>query len=229
MAAPGMDALRRIAQAKQAVAQSLEAACIAYANGANGANGQAAPIVDDRFKGQGNRRFQPLNPDYARWKQGMVRREQRTSAAGPVGSDLVARGRTSGRTGSAKVKGTARGSRGKNLPILVGPNRYRKGVLVHQGSELRQRVSGGKRHRIILNVSGLSATIIFTGLPPYALVHHLGVELPQRSPVKPNAEDMAKFKAVMLRVLRMRLGRARANVGAPTDLAKNSTPRRAPP
>ena len=226
MAAPGMDALRRIDQAKQALAQSLEAACIAFANGGNG---QAAPIVDDRYKGQGNRRFLPLNPDYARWKQGMVRREQRTSAAGPAGSNLVARGRTSGRTGSMKVRGTAQGSRGKNLPILVGPNRYKKGVLVRQGSLLRQRVSSGRKHRILLHVSGLKATIIFTNLPPYALVHHLGTGLPKRSPVEPNAEDMAKFKAVMLRVLRMRLGRARAGISTPSSMAANATPRRAPP
>lgn len=195
MAAPGLDALRRIEQAKQALAQALEAGCIAYANGATG---QASPIVDDRFKGQGNGRFPPLSPAYAKAKR---------SAAPALRGGIKAAGRVVPRGGATGA-----------LPILV-----RTGAL-------RQTVSGGRQHRIVLNVSGLQATIYFTNLPGYAVYHHTGAgRLPQRSPVQPNAADIAKFKAVVERVLRMRLGRARAGVAQPSDLAQNNVPRRAPP
>jgi hypothetical protein len=32
--------------------------------------GQAVGVIDDRFKGAGNARFPPLDPDYAAWKRG---------------------------------------------------------------------------------------------------------------------------------------------------------------
>lgn len=191
MAAPGIEALKRIAQARQAISQGLEAACVSYANGAIG---QAVPIVDDRFKGAGNRRFPPLSPAYARDK----RRRAPALRAG-----LKASGRmVPQRTGAGP------------LPILV-----RTGTL-------RERVSRGRRHRIVLAADGLSATIYFLGLPDYALHHHTGTaRLPRRSPVQPNAADLAKFRAVMVRVLRARLHRGATSVRPPTDLAGNSTPR----
>lgn len=170
--AAGDDALRRIRQAKQALAQALEAACIAYANGGQG---QASPIVDDRFKGGGNRRFAPLTPRYASAKAGRSGRlRQALKAAGRV---------------VPKGAGT--------LPILV-----RSGVL-------RQRVAMGRAHRITLQPDQLRATILFINLPGYAIYHHTGTpKMVQRSPVAPNAADLARFKEVMLRVLRMRLGKA---------------------
>jgi hypothetical protein len=189
MAAPGIEALKRIAQARQALRQALEAACTAYANGAVG---QGSPIVDDRFKGGGNRRFTPLTADYAAEK----------------------RGRAKALRGGMKAAGRVVSKGSGALPILV-----RTGLL-------RERVSRGRRHRIVVAADGLSATIYFTGLPGYAIYHHTGAgKLPVRSPVQPNAADLAAFKAVMLRVLRARINRGSGTVAPPTTMAGNSTPR----
>ena len=86
------DTLRRISLAKKALRTALEAACIAYANGGTG---QAAPIVDDRYKGQGNKRFAPLSDDYARRKPLLLAAHGKVTGGsvlgGSVGSVPMAR------------------------------------------------------------------------------------------------------------------------------------------
>lgn len=199
---PNLAVLKRIAQAKQALAQALEAACRAYAIGSGAGKtrvpGQAAPIVDDRFKGAGNARFVPLSPDYARQKNRM---------APSLRKGIKATGRV-----VPKGKATA------GLPILV------------RTGKLRARVGTGGTHRIVVSPDGMSAVITFSNLPGYAVYHHQGSgKLPVRSPVVPNEADRQKFIAVMQRVLRMRLGELRLQVAQPTALADNSTPRGAGP
>jgi hypothetical protein len=167
---------------------------------ANGATGEGAPIVDARFSGEGNARFTPLRPATIRQKQRM-------------GSGLRAAMKAKGRVVSRLVPSSA----GKVLPILV-----RSGLL-------RQRVSRGKRHRIMVGKHGLQATIWFTGLPKYAAYHHTGAgRLPMRSPVSPNAADRARFVAIIQRRFRAMMGRGSRTVGAPrtsADMGQNNTPR----
>ena len=203
--------LLKLDQVKSRLRATLDRGCRAFAFGGLGPQGLAGAgtaIVDDRFKGQGNARFTRLSPGYERFKAGQVAKEQRTGKAGPPGSDLVNRGRVTGKTGSKKVRGTSARGGGKNLPILVGPNVYRNGTIVHHGSTLREAVSKNPGHRIFIRDSGAKARVFFVGLPIYAKAHHLGLNgLPVRSPITPNLADKARMIAIMQRFLSASLGR----------------------
>ena len=167
---------------------------------ANGAAGESAPIVDARFSGEGNARFPPLKP-------ATIREKQRMGTS--LRSGMKARGRV--------VSRLVPSATGKVLPILV-----RSGLL-------RQTVSRGKRHRIMVGRRGLQATIWFSGMPKYAAYHHYGQgRNPVRSPVAPNAADRARFIAIIQRRFRAMLGRGSRNVAAPrtsAGMGQNNMPR----
>jgi hypothetical protein len=58
-------ALARLNAAADAIASLPTTMAMAYANGIPG---QKVPVVDDRFKGKGNTRFEKLSPKYAKEK-----------------------------------------------------------------------------------------------------------------------------------------------------------------
>lgn len=180
--------LLKVEQAKERLRATLEAGCIAFANGGTG---QAKPIVDDRFKGEGNSRFTPLSYAYAREKANASKglREEQKKAGRTVSREVEVAYRRRTKTG-VSIKSS------KNLPILV-----RTGAL-------RQAVSAGKATIIILD-SGDRGKVYFARLPEYARYHAKGAgRLPMRSPVKPNAADKARMILVMQKFLSASLGRA---------------------
>lgn len=185
-------ALRKVEAAQKALRVALEAGCIAYANGGTG---QAAPIVDDRFKGAGNQRFAPLSPDYAARKPLLLARHGKITGNIKVGKrqprfipgPTFQRGATSGRVGNRLIGGKA-------LPVLV------------LSGKLRQAVTAGNA-RISVAPDGSRATITWTGLPDYAEAHANGVApLPQRHPLRPNTADRARFVGVMRKHVAAALG-----------------------
>jgi hypothetical protein len=190
MDAPTLAVLKRIGAARKAIQNLPTTAAMAYVGLIQG---QGDPIVDDRFKGAGNKRFPPLTYAYAREKSGQslslqrqARKERRK------GSKLIDVGFTSS-TGTLRGFGSS-----KNLPILVRTGKMRQAVLAKQGHSITQ--------------SGSIATITFRGLPDYALYHHTGSgKLPVRSPVEPNLADIERVKAAVSRRLTAVLGKG-ANI-----------------
>ena len=176
--------------------------------------GQGDPIVDRRFRGEGNARFVRLKPATAARKAGFLGQER---AAGrvrsPFGREVWMGGHdATGKTGSQLVKGVTEGG-GANLPILVGADRYRKGVKVHSGGTLRQAVALNRSlTRIVARGSG-RARITWRGQPAYAIYHHLGLgKLPKRSPYAPNAEDRAAIVQAVRAWIETRMALLRGKV-----------------
>ena len=193
MSADQQGLLLKVEQTKARLRATLEAGCIAYANGGAGGAGGAGrgdPIVDDRFKGQGNARFTPLSYDYAKAKAGnasALRKIQKKAGRKVSGMVPVAYQSSTGEM-------TGIGS-SKNLPILV------------RSGALRQAVSSG-RAKVVILPGGDRGRIIFARLPEYAKYHAEGSgNLPVRDPVKPNMADRTRMIAVMQRFLAVSLGR----------------------
>ena len=195
MSADPRGLLLKVDQTKTRLRAMLEQGCMAFANGGAGGSsagvaGRGDPIVDDRFKGQGNARFAPLSYDYAKAKAGNashLRKVQKKLGRKVSGMTAVAYQSNTGEM-------TGLGS-GKNLPILV---RY---------GTLRQAVTSG-RARVVIAPTGDRGRVIFVRLPKYAKYHAEGSgSLPVRDPVKPNMADRAKMIAVMQRFLSVSLGR----------------------
>jgi hypothetical protein len=180
--------LLKIEQAKERLRATLEAGCIAFANGGTG---QKKGFVDDRFAGQGNARFAPLSYDYAKAKAGnasALRKAQKK--AGRTVSRLIPVAYQSN-TGTMVGIGSS-----KNLPILV------------RSGALRQAVSAGKA-RVVILPTGDRGRVYFANLPEYATYHDQGKgRLPVRRPVMPNAADRARMVAVMRKFLGAGLARA---------------------
>ncbi len=144
-----------------------------YANGGKGV-GQA--VVGDRFQGKGNSRFAPLSYKYFIWKQKRATKLNKAQKEKHgKGSSMLKDVPYRSTTGVVSGEG-----RGKNLPILVLSGDTRAAVI-------------GRKHPIVQ--TGDVAMITFQDLPTYALFHHTGTsELPIRSPVEPNTNDMIRVQ-----------------------------------
>lgn len=192
MSANNSKMLAKIEEVQDRLRVMLEQGCIAFANGGGSAGGagMGAPIVDDRFKGQGNARFAPLSYDYAKQKAGQAGKLRKLQKqAGRVASKMIPVAYQSN-TGTMTGIGSS-----KNLPILV------------RTGKLRQAVTAG-RARIVIVPDGTRGRVIFAGLPKYAKYHEEGsASLPVRSPVKPNAADRARMVLVMQKYLKANLPR----------------------
>jgi hypothetical protein len=166
MAAVSPNLYRRLEALRTFLDQAPTIAAQAFANGLAG---QASPIVDDRFKGQGNWRFPALMPETvkakARWAKGEIRKIGRNKIFFPgVGG-----------TGSVMIGG--------QKPILVDSGALRAAVL-------------SRRHAI--RQAGETAVITFGGLPDYAVYQHTGTgRMPKRSPVEPDQNDRKMLVAIL--------------------------------
>lgn len=170
-------ALSSLAQLAKTIEGLAEVGARAYASPVAG---QAAPIVDDRFKGAGNKRFPPLAASTLAQKSGSVRKAK---ASGQVRAGVFFGGKSG--TGSKLIKG------GK--PILVNSGALRAAVKVGA---------------LIVSSVGV-ATITFRGLPDYAVYLRTGTaKMPMRSPVDLNPADRERVLAAMRRVLSAALGAA---------------------
>jgi hypothetical protein len=140
---------------------------------ANGGDGVGQGVVGDRFQGQGNQRFAPLSPRYAKTK-GKHSKElnKRQKEKYGKGSKLI--------TVPFASKSGTEGIVNNSLPILV------------LSGDLRAAVTS-RDHQIEQN--GDTAIITFSNLPDYAKWHQTGTKkraMPARSPVDPNDADMKR-------------------------------------
>lgn len=156
-----------------------------YANGGKGV-GQA--VVGDRFQGKGNGRFAPLSLDYFKWKSKNARRLNKSQKEKyGKGSKILDNVPYRSFTGSMSGEG-----KGKNLPILVLTGATRHAVT-------------SRKHPIVQQ--GDTAIITFGDLPTYAIFHHYGTKnLPVRSPVEPNTDDMVRVQEFADRQVKAAMG-----------------------
>lgn len=100
--------------------------------------------------------------------------------------------RTQGNGTWAPLKEPYRRWKKKRYPkrkILEGPNRYKNGVMVHEGTKLRNELTrranfGGAGARFGVEKITREGLTIGTDLP-YAEAHQFGIGVPKRPPLKP--------------------------------------------
>ena len=230
--ATGAAALRKLAAAKLALVNAVVAGCEEYANGGN----RGEPIVRRHFTAgnEGRYNFPPLSPDYAVWKaggttkttgggaflnkkQGAALNQFMAGLQGVKGAARKAARATKvaelrgGRAASKLDKGAAIGGdgkggvkRGPGLPILVLTGRLRDAI-------------AGKR-AIVTIVSPSLVRIVWGGVPTYAKFHQDGTtKMPKRSPIDPNAADIAAILAAARRHLSASLVTGSGAVGGMGD------------
>lgn len=180
--------LRKLQEAKTLAFEALEAGLRAYATGNRG-----KPLVDRHFTAGNQQRYgwAPLSRDYFLAKQGEIGSLKKRNFRG---SRLDEQAEFQSSTGELVGIGV-----GKNLPMLVRTGLLRKAVTAKNATIEIDRTTG-------------RATITFHDLPQYAAYHHEGTgKMPKRSPVEPNAEDMAMVQQTIQNYVNERLGAGRQN------------------